>query len=143
MTGALERPASARQAYLREACAGDEELRAEVESLLVSHDEAGDFIESSAIDSLSGYVEPIQELQPGNSRVTDDGTPKLLDFGIAKMLDPDVSTPEATVTMTRMMTPEYASPEQIRGEPINTSTDIYSLGVILYEILTGHRPYRF
>ena len=45
--------------------------------------------------------------------------------------------------MARMMTPEYASPEQIRGEPINTSTDIYSLGVILYEILTGHRPYRF
>ena len=276
MIGALERPASARAAYLDEACAGDTELRAEVESLLASHDEAGEFIEESAIDSLADYVEPTRELppetrvglyrltsligeggmgtvyravraddefqnevaikilkrgmeadyiierfrrerqilanlshpniarlfdggttvdgrpyfvmeliqgkpldeycdahhlatpqrvellrricsallyahqhlivhcdlKPGNILVTADGTPKLLDFGIAKMLDPGVDTREATVTVARMMTPEYASPEQIRGEPINTSTDIYSLGVILYEILTGHRPYR-
>ena len=64
MNGALERPASARQAYLEEACAGDAELRAEVESLLASHDEAGDFIEASAIDSLAEYVEPTRDLPP-------------------------------------------------------------------------------
>jgi non-specific serine/threonine protein kinase/serine/threonine-protein kinase len=276
MIGALERPSSSRAAYLDEACAGDTELRAEVESLLASHEEAGEFIESSAIDSLAEYVEPTRELppdtrvglyrlkgvigeggmgtvyravraddefqsevaikilkrgmeadyiierfrrerqilanlshpniarlfdggttadgrpyfvmeliegkplpeycdahhlttpervelfrqicsallyahqhlivhcdlKPGNILVTEDGTPKLLDFGIAKMLEPGPLPQEATVTVARMMTPEYASPEQIRGEPISTSTDIYSLGVILYEILTGHRPYR-
>jgi serine/threonine protein kinase/tetratricopeptide (TPR) repeat protein len=275
MIGALERPASARAAYLDKECGGDAELRAEVESLLASHDEAGEFIEESAIDSMAEYVEPTRELppetrvglyrltsvigeggmgtvyrairdddefqnevaikilkhgmdadyvverfrrerqilaslnhpniarlfdggtiadgrpyfvmelihgkplheycdshhrttpqrvelfrqicaallyahqhlvvhcdlKPGNILVTDDGTPKLLDFGIAKMLDPGVDNQEATVTVARMLTPEYASPEQIRGEPINTSTDIYSLGVIFYEILTGHRPY--
>jgi serine/threonine protein kinase/tetratricopeptide (TPR) repeat protein len=276
MIGALERPASARAAYLDEACAGDTELRAEVESLLASHDEAGGFIEESAIDSMAEYVEPTRELppetrvglyrltsvigeggmgtvyravrdddefrkevaikilklgmeadsiierfrrerqilanlshpniarlfdggttadgrpyfvmeliegqplheycdshhlttlqrvelfkpicsalmyahqnlivhcdlKPGNILVTGDGTPKLLDFGIAKMLEPGAGAQETTVTVARMMTPEYASPEQIRGEPINTSTDIYSLGVLLYELLTGHRPYR-
>jgi len=68
MIGALERPASARQAYLQEACAGDDELRAEVESLLASHDEAGDFIESSAIDSISEYVAPTPDLPP-DSRI--------------------------------------------------------------------------
>jgi non-specific serine/threonine protein kinase/serine/threonine-protein kinase len=276
MIGALERPAPARAAWLDEACAGDAELRAEVESLLASHEEAGEFIEESAIDSLADYVEPTRELppetriglyrltsvigeggmgtvyrairaddefqnevaikilkrgmeadyiierfrrerqilanlshpniarlfdggttadgrpyfvmeliqgkplddycddrrlttpqrvelfrhicsalvcahqhlivhcdlKPGNILVTGDGTPKLLDFGIAKMLDPGLDAQAATVTIARMMTPEYASPEQIRGEPISTATDIYSLGVILYEILTGHRPYR-
>jgi non-specific serine/threonine protein kinase/serine/threonine-protein kinase len=276
MIGALECPASARAAWLDEACAGDTALRAEVESLLASHEEAGEFIEESAIDSLAEYVEPTRELppdtrvglyrltgvigeggmgtvyravraddefqsevaikvlklgmeadyiierfrrerqilanlshphiarlfdggttadgrpyfvmeliegkplpeycdsrhlttpervelfrqicsallyahqhlivhcdlKPGNILVTEDGTPKLLDFGIAKMLEPGPLPQEATVTIARMMTPEYASPEQIRGEPISTSTDIYSLGVILYEILTGHRPYR-
>jgi len=85
-----------------------------------------------------------RDLKPSNILVTPEGEPKLLDFGIAKILDRDLLalTAENTQTHLPVMTPQYASPEQARGEPVGPASDIYSLGVLLYEMLTGHRPYR-
>jgi eukaryotic-like serine/threonine-protein kinase len=86
-----------------------------------------------------------RDIKPANILVTSEGALKLLDFGIAKILDSGTLTgaPGPIQTRFRAFTPEYASPEQIKAEPISTASDVYSLGVLLYELLTGHRPYRF
>ena len=85
-----------------------------------------------------------RDLKPGNVLVSPEGVPTLLDFGIAKLVGVGDGAParEDTATLLRILTPEYASPEQIRGRTVTTASDVYSLGVVLYELLTDQKPYR-
>jgi len=97
----------------------------------------------SAVSYAHQHLVVHRDLKPSNILVTENGEVRLLDFGIAKLLsDAETGGADMTITALRVMTPQYASPEQIKGEPITTLSDVYSLGVCLYELLTGERPYK-
>ena len=94
----------------------------------------------SAVAAAHQYLVVHRDLKPGNILVTADGEPKLLDFGIAKLIDVETGL-QQTATANIFLTPMYASPEILRGQPVTIGSDIYSLGVILYEMLAGRRPF--
>lgn len=110
---------------------GELALRARVELFLQVLD---------AVDFAHRRLVVHRDLKPGNVLVDRDGRAKLLDFGISKILDADGSQAPATRTELRALTPAYASPEQVRGEVVTIASDVYSLGVMLYEVLAGSRP---
>ncbi len=94
----------------------------------------------AAVNSAHQFLVVHRDLKPGNILVTEDGEPKLLDFGIAKMIDAETGR-EQSATINLFLTPAYASPETLRGEPATVASDVFSLGVVLYELLTGNRPF--
>ncbi len=97
---------------------------------------------AAAVEHSHQHLVVHRDIKPSNIIVTSGGSPRLLDFGIAKIVTPETGIAE-TRSAKGWMTPEYSSPEQLRGEAITTATDVYSLGVVLYELLTGRSPYRF
>jgi len=94
-----------------------------------------------AVEHAHRHMVVHRDLKPGNILVRDDGSVKLLDFGIARVLDEPSGRAAATRTAARFLTPEYAAPEQLLGEPASAQTDVYSIAILLYELLTGTRPY--
>jgi serine/threonine-protein kinase len=96
----------------------------------------------NAVDHAHRKLIVHRDLKPGNILVTASGQVKLLDFGIAKLLDPTPAVQPSATATTRYLTPEYASPEQLRGDPVSTTTDVYALGVLLCRLLTSAYPHR-
>ena len=99
---------------------------------------------AAAVQSAHQSLVVHRDLKPGNILVTTDGRVKLLDFGIARLIPPEAETggEPSTLSLIRSFTPDYAAPEQVRGEKAGTGVDIYALGVVLFELLTGQRPFQ-